>query len=228
MRRAREKQLLVPSQTSPGQYLSLRPYGVFFSRPIGKGLLPNARMRGEKLPFAGLPRKMQLQRSNPQRVYRIMQTLPPLVQQHCSRAYIPSPSHVAASSRLAEVLAGDVLSEGCESWSLLSRLLSPFYLQLDIPGARKLCERIRKPIVEHYNDACLQANACDGFVIGTLERNGARVLGLRVDRDQILLEPALRGGKTMRDPLNSRGGNRSALKQPPNSARDRAERRPAM
>ena len=43
---------------------------------------------------------------------------------------------------------------------------SPFYLQLDIPGARKLCERIRKPIVEHYNDACLRANACDGFVIG--------------------------------------------------------------
>ena len=43
---------------------------------------------------------------------------------------------------------------------------SPFYLERDIPGAKILCERIRKPIVEHFNEAYLHANACDGFVIG--------------------------------------------------------------
>lgn len=43
---------------------------------------------------------------------------------------------------------------------------SPFYLAQDLDGARLLRERVRKPIVEHFNEACLHARCCDGFVIG--------------------------------------------------------------
>ena len=43
---------------------------------------------------------------------------------------------------------------------------SPFYLGLDPTGARILRERVRKPIVEHFNEAVLHAHASDGFVIG--------------------------------------------------------------
>jgi L-alanine-DL-glutamate epimerase-like enolase superfamily enzyme len=43
---------------------------------------------------------------------------------------------------------------------------SPFYLANDLTGARILRERVRKPIVEHYQDQCLLAQCCDGFVIG--------------------------------------------------------------
>lgn len=44
---------------------------------------------------------------------------------------------------------------------------SPFYLHSDVDGARILRERVRKPIVEHYQDQYLRNNCCDGFVIGS-------------------------------------------------------------
>ena len=43
---------------------------------------------------------------------------------------------------------------------------SPFYLGTDLEGARILRERTVKFIVEHWNEACLHAHACDGFVVG--------------------------------------------------------------
>ncbi len=43
---------------------------------------------------------------------------------------------------------------------------SPFYLGLDVTGARILRERVRKPIVEHFNEPVLHAHCSDGFVIG--------------------------------------------------------------
>ncbi|MEW6754489.1 MAG: mandelate racemase/muconate lactonizing enzyme family protein [Candidatus Latescibacterota bacterium] len=43
---------------------------------------------------------------------------------------------------------------------------SPFYLSSDLVGARILRERVRKPIVEHYQDQYLQAHCSDGFVVG--------------------------------------------------------------
>lgn len=43
---------------------------------------------------------------------------------------------------------------------------SPFYLAQDLEGARLLRERVRKPIVEHFQDLLLHAHCCDGFVIG--------------------------------------------------------------
>ena len=43
---------------------------------------------------------------------------------------------------------------------------SPFYLHRDIDGARILRERIRKPIVEHFQEQYLRNDCCDGFVIG--------------------------------------------------------------
>lgn len=43
---------------------------------------------------------------------------------------------------------------------------SPFYLMRDLPGARILRERVRKPIVEHFREEVLHAQASDGFVIG--------------------------------------------------------------
>jgi L-alanine-DL-glutamate epimerase-like enolase superfamily enzyme len=44
---------------------------------------------------------------------------------------------------------------------------SPFYLHQDLEGARILRERVRKPIVEHFQDRYLLADCCDGFVIGS-------------------------------------------------------------
>lgn len=43
---------------------------------------------------------------------------------------------------------------------------SPFYLQTDLDGARLLCSRVKKPVVEHFCDSVLHARASDGFVIG--------------------------------------------------------------
>jgi len=43
---------------------------------------------------------------------------------------------------------------------------SPFYLGGDMVGARILRERTRKFVVEHWNEPCLHAHACDGFVAG--------------------------------------------------------------
>ncbi len=43
---------------------------------------------------------------------------------------------------------------------------SPFYLGTDIEGAGRLQDAIQKRIVEHYNESCLHARCCDGFVVG--------------------------------------------------------------
>ncbi len=43
---------------------------------------------------------------------------------------------------------------------------SPFYLGTDVGGAAKLQEAVQKRIVEHFNEACLHAHCCSGFVVG--------------------------------------------------------------
>jgi L-alanine-DL-glutamate epimerase-like enolase superfamily enzyme len=43
---------------------------------------------------------------------------------------------------------------------------SPFYLHRDLDGARLLRQRVRKPIVEHFNERYLENDCSDGFVIG--------------------------------------------------------------
>ena len=43
---------------------------------------------------------------------------------------------------------------------------TPFRLAEDIPGAARLRQNIRKPIVEHFRVELVKADCCDGFVIG--------------------------------------------------------------
>ncbi len=43
---------------------------------------------------------------------------------------------------------------------------SPFYLGTDIEGAGRLQRAVEKRIVEHYNESCLHARCCGGFVVG--------------------------------------------------------------
>ena len=43
---------------------------------------------------------------------------------------------------------------------------SPFYLGTDIEGASRLQDAVQKRIVEHYNESCLHARCCGGFVVG--------------------------------------------------------------
>ncbi len=43
---------------------------------------------------------------------------------------------------------------------------SPFYLGTDIEGAGRLQQAVEKRIVEHYNESCLHARCCGGFVVG--------------------------------------------------------------
>ncbi len=54
---------------------------------------------------------------------------------------------------------------------------SPFYLGTDVAGAGRLQETIQKRIVEHFNESCLHARCCGGFVVGggvtTLRRTNA-------------------------------------------------------
>lgn len=54
---------------------------------------------------------------------------------------------------------------------------SPFYLGTDIEGAKRLQEAVEKRIVEHYNESCLHARCCGGFVVGgsvkSLQRTNA-------------------------------------------------------
>ena len=54
---------------------------------------------------------------------------------------------------------------------------SPFYLGTDIEGAKRLQEVVEKRIVEHYNESCLHARCCGGFVVGgsvkSLQRTNA-------------------------------------------------------
>lgn len=43
---------------------------------------------------------------------------------------------------------------------------SPFYLGTDVDGAGRLQAAVQKRIVEHFNEACLHARCCGGFVVG--------------------------------------------------------------
>ncbi len=43
---------------------------------------------------------------------------------------------------------------------------SPFYLGTDLEGAARLQEAVEKRIVEHWNENCLHARCCGGFVVG--------------------------------------------------------------
>ena len=44
---------------------------------------------------------------------------------------------------------------------------SPYYLTRDLEGAKILRQRVRKFIVDHFNEQILHAHASDGFVIGS-------------------------------------------------------------
>lgn len=43
---------------------------------------------------------------------------------------------------------------------------SPYYLGTDIEGAARLQGAVKNRIVEHYNEDCLHARCCGGFVVG--------------------------------------------------------------
>ena len=43
---------------------------------------------------------------------------------------------------------------------------SPYYLGTDIEGAARLQGAVQNRIVEHYNEGCLHARCCGGFVVG--------------------------------------------------------------
>ena len=43
---------------------------------------------------------------------------------------------------------------------------SPFYLGTDTEGAARLQEVVKNRIVEHFNEPCLHARCCGGFVVG--------------------------------------------------------------
>ena len=43
---------------------------------------------------------------------------------------------------------------------------SPYYLGTDVEGAVRLQAAVEKRIVEHFNESCLHARCCGGFVVG--------------------------------------------------------------
>ena len=54
---------------------------------------------------------------------------------------------------------------------------SPYYLGTDVEGAARLQATVEKRIVEHFNESCLHARCCGGFVVGgsvnSLQRTNA-------------------------------------------------------
>ena len=59
----------------------------------------------------------------------------------------------------------EIILQQLDNYQNVGIFETPFWLWSDITGAKVLRERVRKPIVEHFNEACLHAHACDGFVI---------------------------------------------------------------
>jgi L-alanine-DL-glutamate epimerase-like enolase superfamily enzyme len=61
---------------------------------------------------------------------------------------------------------------------------SPFYLGTDIEGAGRLQAAVEKRIVEHFNEACLHARCCGGFVVGGGATGTRRVNALCASLDK--------------------------------------------
>ena len=69
----------------------------------------------------------------------------------------------------------EIILQQLDNYQNVGIFETPFWIWSDITGAKVLRERVRKPIVEHFNEACLHAHACDGFAIaGSLPRSSAR------------------------------------------------------
>jgi L-alanine-DL-glutamate epimerase-like enolase superfamily enzyme len=61
---------------------------------------------------------------------------------------------------------------------------SPFYLGTDTAGAARLQDAVEKRIVEHFNEDCLHARCCGGFVVGGGATGTRRVNALCASFDQ--------------------------------------------
>ena len=61
--------------------------------------------------------------------------------------------------------AAEVLLHQLDDHPNVGMYESPFYLWNDLDGGRRLCRRVRKPVMEHFHEAVLHARASDGFVI---------------------------------------------------------------
>jgi len=56
--------------------------------------------------------------------------------------------------------------QGLDRYPNVTYYESPFYLATDLEGAARLQEQVKNTIVEHFNEACLHARCCGGFVVG--------------------------------------------------------------
>lgn len=67
--------------------------------------------------------------------------------------------------------------QGLDRYPNVAYYESPFYLATDLKGAARLQQQVKNTIVEHFNEACLHARCCGGFVVGggatTTRRIGA-------------------------------------------------------
>lgn len=61
---------------------------------------------------------------------------------------------------------------------------SPFYLGTDLEGAGRLQTAVINPIVEHFNEDCLHARVCGGFVVGGAASGTRRVGALCASFDK--------------------------------------------
>jgi len=56
--------------------------------------------------------------------------------------------------------------QGLDRYPNVAYYESPFYLATDLEGAARLQQQVKNTIVEHFNEACLHARCCGGFVVG--------------------------------------------------------------
>ena len=56
--------------------------------------------------------------------------------------------------------------QGLDRYPNVAYYESPYYLATDLEGAARLQEQVKNTIVEHFNEACLHARCCGGFVVG--------------------------------------------------------------
>ena len=67
---------------------------------------------------------------------------------------------------LLDAARAEVTLSALDEYPHIDMYESPFYLYKDLDGARLLRQQTRNSLIEHFDQDCLRADCCDGFVLG--------------------------------------------------------------
>jgi len=67
---------------------------------------------------------------------------------------------------LLDAARAEVTLSALDEYPHIDMYESPFYRYKDLDGARLLRQQTRNSLIEHFDQDCLRADCCDGFVLG--------------------------------------------------------------